>query len=173
MESSTASVIPSEGANFQMRQVLEIVTPSSADWDETELTCSAQGEALSDCVASARDAGRIVLLLHQRGGQKYVLGSVIVDETGVVHATAQREGPYAPSYSANWSVYINLTAEAADAFQAATEAAVGSQIAIIVEGRVVSSPTVAAPITSGNVVITGSFTKTQARSLASNLSGSG
>jgi preprotein translocase subunit SecD len=77
-----------------------------------------------------------------------------------------------------WSVYIDLTAEAAEAFQVATKAAVGSvdpqnQIAIIVEGRIVSSPTVAAPITSGNVVLTGSFTKTQARSLASNLSGSG
>ena len=173
MESSSASVAPSQRARLQMRQVIEIVAPSSADWDETKLTCSGQGEALSECVASARDVGSIVLLRHEQGGQKYVLGSVIVDETDVVHATAQREGPYAPSYSAYWSVYIDFTTEAADAFQAATEAAVGSEIAIIVEGHIVSSPTVAAPITSGNVVITGSFTKTQARSLASNLSGSG
>lgn len=154
-----------------MRQVLQIVPRSSADWDETKLTCSAKGQALSDCVASALDVGRIVLLRPEQGGQKYVLGSVIVDETGVLHATAQREGPYAPTYSAYWSVSIEFTAEAAESFQVATEAAVGSQIAIIVEGRIVSSPTVAAPITSGNVVITGSFTKTQARSLASNLSG--
>jgi hypothetical protein len=143
-----------------------------------EVDVFGQGEALSECVASARDVESIVLLRPVQGGQKYVLGSVIVDETGVVHATAQREGPYAPSYSAYWSVYVDLTAEAADAFQAATEAAVGSldpqnQIAIIVEGRILSSPTVAAPITSGNVVLTGSFTKTQARLLASNLSGSG
>jgi hypothetical protein len=178
MESSSASVAPPHHTGLQMRQVIEIVASSSADWDETKLTCSGQGEALSECVASARDVRRIVLLRPVQGGQKYVLGSVIVDETGVVHATAQREGPYAPSYSAYWSVYIDLTAEAAEAFQAATEAAVVSldpqnQIAIIVEGRIVSSPTVAAPITSGNVVLTASFTKTQARSLASSLSGSG
>jgi preprotein translocase subunit SecD len=177
-ESSSDSVAPSHHTGLQMRQVIEIVAPSSADWDETKLTCSGQGEALSECVASARDVESIVLLRPVQGGQKYVLGSVIVDETGVVHATAQREGPYAPSYSAYWSVYVDLTAEAADAFQAATEAAVGSldpqnQIAIIVEGRILSSPTVAAPITSGNVVLTGSFTETQARLLASNLSGSG
>ena len=174
MDSSSHSVAPSERTKLQMRQVIAIVAPSSADWDETKLTCSGQDEALSECVASARDAGRIVLLLTEEGGKnKYVLGSVIVDETGVLHATAQREGPYAPSYSAYWSIYIELTAEAAESFQEATEAAVGSQIAIIVEGRIVSSPTVAAPITSGNVVLTGSFTKTQALSLASSLSGSG
>jgi preprotein translocase subunit SecD len=177
MESSSASVAPSQQTDLQMRQVLEIVQRSSADWDETKLTCSAQGEALSECVASARDVGRIVLLRPEQGGQKYVLGSVIVDETDVAHATAQRERPYATQFLSYWSVYIDLTAEAAEAFQVATEAAVGSldpqnQIAIIVEGRIVSSPTVAAPITSGNVVLTGSFTKTQARSLASNLSGS-
>jgi preprotein translocase subunit SecD len=173
MDSSSHSVAPSQRTKLQMRQVIAIVAPSSADWDETKLTCSGQDEALSECVASARDVGRIVLLRTEEGGNKYVLGSVIVDETGVLRATAQREEPYAPSYSAYWSVSIELTAEAAESFQVATEAAVGSQIAIILEGRIISSPTVAAPITSGNVVITGSFTKTQARSLASNLSGSG
>lgn len=105
-------------------------------------------------------------------------GPVIVDETDVVHAAVQREPPFATPLPRGWSIYINLTAEAAEAFQAATEAAVGSldpqnQIAIIVEGRIVSSPTVAAPIPNGNLVLTGSFTKTQARLLASNLSGSG
>jgi preprotein translocase subunit SecD len=177
-ESSSDSVAPSQRANLQMRQVMEIVPPSSADWDETKLTCSAQGEALSDCVASARDVGSIVLLRPEQGGKKYVLGPVIVDETDVVHATAQREPPFATRLPRGWSIYIDLTAEAAEAFQAATEAAVGSpdpqnQIAIIVEGRIVSSPTVAAPIPNGNIVLTGDFTKTQARLLASNLSGSG
>jgi preprotein translocase subunit SecD len=37
----------------------------------------------------------------------------------------------------------------------------------------VSSPTVAEPISNGSVVLTGSFTESQARLLASNLSGSG
>ena len=172
-ESSSDSVAPSEAANLQMRQVMAIVPTSSPDWDETKLTCSAQGEALSDCVAAARDVGGIVLLGPEKGDGKYVLGRVIVDETGVVHATAQREGQYAPSYSAYWSVYIDLSADAAEAFEAATEAAVGSQIAIIVGGRIVSSPIVMAPIPNGSVVLTGSFTESQARLLASNLSGSG
>lgn len=172
-ESSSDSIAPSQRANLQMRQVMEIVPPSSADWDETKVTCSAHGQALSDCVASARDVGSIVLLRPEQGGVKYVLGPVIVDETDVVHATAQREPPFATQLPRSWSIYIDLTAEAAGAFQAATEAAVGSQIAIIVEGRIVSSPTVMAPIPNGSVVLTGSFTESQARLLASNLSGSG
>jgi preprotein translocase subunit SecD len=104
---------------------------------------------------------------------KYVLGPVIVDETDVVLATAQREPPFATQLHRGWSISIDLTAEAAGAFQTATEAAVGSQIAIIVEGRIVSSPTVAEPISNGSIVLTGSFTESQARLLASNLSGSG
>jgi preprotein translocase subunit SecD len=177
-ESSSDSIAPSQRANLQMRQVMEIVPPSSAAWDETKVTCSAHGQALSDCVASAQDVGGIVLLGPEQGDGKYVLGPVIVDETGVVHATAQREGPYAPSYSAYWSVYIDLSADGAEAFELATEVAAGSgypqdQIAIIVDGRIVSSPTVMAPIPNGSVVLTGSFTESQARLLASNLSGSG
>jgi len=96
IEPSSASVAPSQHTGLQMRQVLEVVPRSSADWDETKLTCSGQGEALSECVASARDVGHIVLLRTEEGGNKYVLGSVIVDETGVLHATAQREGPMPP-----------------------------------------------------------------------------
>jgi preprotein translocase subunit SecD len=165
--SSSASVAPSQHTGLQMRQVLEIVPRSSADWDETKLTCSAQGEALSECVASARDVGRIVLLRHEQGGRRYVLGPVIVDETDVERATTQLEQQ--PDL---WSVSIELTAEAAEAFTAATQVAARSpgpqnEIAIILDGRIVSSPIVSGPIRSGKLVITGGFTDTVAKSLAS------
>ena len=153
---------------------MEIVFPSSADWDETKLTCSAQGEALSDCVASARDVGSIVLLRPEQGGKKYILGPVIVDETDVVDATAQQEQQQA---GLGWSVYVDLSADAAEAFEVATEVAAGSgypqdQIAIIVDGRIISSPTVIAPISSGDFVVTGKLTEKRAHSLASRLNGS-
>jgi hypothetical protein len=63
-----------------MRQVLEIVPRSSADWDETKLTCLGQGEALSDCVASARDAGR-----PSRRGHAALPLSGCVHYAGLVH----------------------------------------------------------------------------------------
>jgi preprotein translocase subunit SecD len=45
----------------------------------------------------------------------------------------------------------------------------GSRIAIVVDGRIVSAPTVQAPITSGNVVVTSGLTEREARSLATRL----
>jgi hypothetical protein len=116
-----------------MRQVIEILTPTSADWKKTRLTCSGQGDALNDCVASALDAVRMVLLRPEES-KKYVLGPVIVDETDVEQATAQLE----QQADLGWSISIELTADAAEAFQGATEEAARSldpqnEIAAIVD----------------------------------------
>jgi preprotein translocase subunit SecD len=46
---------------------------------------------------------------------------------------------------------------------------VGSRIAILVDGRIVSAPTVQTPITSGDVVVTSGLTERQATSLATRL----
>ena len=64
---------------------------------------------------------------------------------------------------------MNLTADGTAAFQTATETTVGSRIAIVVDGRIVSAPTVQAPITSGDVVVTSGLTEREARSLATRL----
>jgi preprotein translocase subunit SecD len=174
MESSSASVAPSQHANLQMRQVMEIVPRSSADWEETKLTCSAKGEALSDCVASKLGAGRIVLFRSDQGSMKYVLGPVIVSGTDVETATAQLE----QQPDLGWSILIELTPEAGEAFQVATEAAASSlspqnEIATVIDGRIVSSPVVLEPITGGRVVLIGRFTEMEANALASSLVGTG
>jgi preprotein translocase subunit SecD len=171
---SSGSVAPSQHANFQMRQVMKIVSPSSADWSKTRLTCSGLGEALSDCVASTLDAVRIVLLRPEQDGEKYVLGPVIVDGTDVERASAQLE----QQSDLGWSVSIELRAEAAEAFKAVTQVAARSpgpqnEIAIILDGRMVSSPIVSGPIPNGKLIITGGFTETEAKALASSLIGSG
>jgi preprotein translocase subunit SecD len=146
-----------------MRLVVEVVPRSAPAWDQTELTCADQGEALRDCAGAALDAPRIVLL--GPAGDKYVLGSGIVDANDVENAAAV---PDAPS-SSGWSVAVNLTADGTAAFETATEATVGSRIAIVVDGRIVSAPTVQAPITSGDVVVTSGLTEREARSLATRL----
>lgn len=106
---------------------------------------------------------RIVLL--GPAGDKYVLGPGIVDANDVENAAAQPEAPP----SAGWSVSVNLTADGTAALGTATESAVGSRIAIVVDGRIVSAPTVAAPITSGGVVVATGLTEREATSLASRL----
>jgi preprotein translocase subunit SecD len=153
----------SNGGAFQLRPVVEVVPRSAAAWDQTELTCADPGEGLPDCVEAALDARRIVLLGPTE--DKYVLGPRIVDAGDVEIAAAQPDAPP----SSGWSVWVNLTADGTAAFQTATESAVGSRIAIVVDGRIVSAPTVEATITSGDVVVTSGLTERDATALASRL----
>ena len=64
---------------------------------------------------------------------------------------------------------MNLTADGTAAFETATATTIGSRIAIVVDGRIVSAPTVQARITSGDVVVTSGLTEREATSLASRL----
>jgi preprotein translocase subunit SecD len=162
---SSDPVAPANGADLQLRPVIEIVPPSSAQWDDTKLTCAAPSEVVRDCVASNLDAPRIVLLRPGSSREKYVLGPMIVDEHDVERAVARQD----PEPGAGWTVSAELTAEGTAVFGTATEAAVGSKIAIIIDGRIVSSPVVAAPITSGDVVLASGLTERAATSLASKL----
>jgi preprotein translocase subunit SecD len=159
----SGSTTPSNGGALQLRPVVEVVRRSADAWDQTELTCADRGEGLRDCVGAAVDAPRIVLL--GPAGDKYVLGARIVDAGDVEIAGARRDAPP----SSGWSVSVNLTADGTAAFEAATETTIGSRIAIVVDGRIVSAPTVQAPITSGNVVVTSGLTEREATSLASRL----
>jgi preprotein translocase subunit SecD len=159
----SGSTAASNGAAFQLRPVVEVVPRSAAAWDQTELTCAERGQDLRDCVASAVVAPRIVLL--GPAGDKYVLGPRIVDASDVENAAADPDAPP----SSGWSVSVNLTADGTAALETATETTVGSKIAIVVDGRIVSAPTVEATITSGDVVVTSGLTEREATSLASRL----
>ena len=157
------STAVSNGGALQLRPVVEVVPRSAAAWDQTELTCADRGKGLRDCVAAALDAPRIVLLGPAR--DKYVLGARIVDASDVENAGAVPDAPP----GSGWSVSVNLTADGTAALETATETTVGSRIAIVVDGRIVSEPTVAAPITSGDVVVASGLTEREAASLASRL----
>jgi preprotein translocase subunit SecD len=159
----SGSTAVSNGGALQLRPVVEVVPRSAAAWDQTELTCADRGEGLRDCVGAALEAPRIVLL--GPAGDKYVLGPRIVDAGDVEIAAAQPDAPP----SSGWSVWVNLTADGTAAFQTATKNTVGSRIAIVAGGRIVSAPTVQAPITSGDVVVTSGLTEREARSLATRL----
>ena len=163
MPSPSGSTAASNGGAFQLRPVVEVVPRSAEAWDRKELTCADRGEGLRDCVAASLDVARIVLL--GPAGDKYVLGPRIVDASDVENAAAHPDAPP----SSGWSVSVNLTADGTAAFRTVTETTVGSRIAIVVEGRIVSAPTVQAPITSGDVVVTSGLTEREARSLATRL----
>ncbi len=64
-----------------------------------------------------------------------------------------------------WEVSFVLNSEGSDIFRAHTEANQGQQMAIVLDGEVISAPAIQAVI-SGSGVITGSFTEAEAQSLA-------
>ena len=165
MPSPSGSIALPDGADLQLRPVTEIVSRSSPDWDEMQMTCAGHGDGFRDCVASTLDAQRIVLVGPGTRGDKYVLGARIVDGNDVERAIAQPD----VQPGGGWIVYVDLTAEGTEAFETATEAAVGSEIAIIIDGRVVSAPVVAVPISSGDVVVASGLTQREAIALASRL----
>ena len=157
------STAVSNGGALQLRPVVEVVPRSADAWDRTELTCADRGEGLRDCVSGSLDVSRIVLL--GPAGDKYVLGPRIVDANDVENAAADPDAPP----SSGWSVSVNLTADGTVALETATETTIGSRIAIVVDGQILSAPTVQGRITSGDVVVASGLTEREARSLASRL----
>ncbi len=97
------------------------------------------------------------------------LGPPIVTSADVQAATAIQ----VPTRE-TWAVAVRLDPAGTTALANATARLVDApspqnQLAMLVYGRVVASPTVMAPITGGEVQITGNFTEDEAKSLANRL----
>ena len=162
---NTTPMTRRQSSVLQLRQVVRLLPRSSA----TESTCDVQDASLTGCLASTIEMDRVVFVSKDPSViGAYVLGPLILDAADVAQASAERG-------QAEWRVLVRLTAESAEAFEEATEAAAGSppprnQIAVIVGGEVVSSPTVVAPIENGTLVISGGFSERRAVSFAHSLS---
>jgi preprotein translocase subunit SecD len=77
-----------------------------------------------------------------------------------------------------WSISMRLTPTDKDLFgelsgraHTAGTASASSRIALVVDGVVLSAPTIAGPITGGEVQISGKFTQQQARQLVQRMTG--
>lgn len=66
-------------------------------------------------------------------------------------------------------VQVTFNSEGADLFEAITRANVGEQLAIFLDGEIVSQPVINEPIAGGIAVISGGFTADTARELVRNL----
>ncbi|GAA1664863.1 hypothetical protein GCM10009745_03290 [Kribbella yunnanensis] len=104
-------------------------------------------------------------------GTKYTLGKVELDGTHVtdVQASADTQGT-------GWLVTLTLDSAGTKTFATLTGQLVkakppANQLAIVVNDRVVSAPSVSAPITAGRVQISGNFTSKQAKQLVADITG--
>jgi SecDF, P1 head subdomain len=153
---------------LQVRPVESITTPDTAAYDGQEPTCGAG--AGSPCTeAQLLDPDGITL--DDGAGNRYVLGAPVVDGSDVASATAVDLG------DGTWGVQIALDPAGTTAFASATADVVNSmppsnQIAIVVGGSVVSAPVVQEQVGSGQVQISGGFSKQEAEDLGAALGGS-
>ncbi|HEX9124718.1 MAG TPA: protein translocase subunit SecD [Actinomycetota bacterium] len=156
-------------ARLEQREVLETLTASSPDYASTPVTCAtpAQQES-SDCSFSALK-DKSVVFLGQDGSTKYKLGPVEITGDAIKKATAVYNTGSQTQAATGWQIDFTLTSSGAKTFGDVTTRLVGKQLAIVVDDKVISAPTVQSAITNGSGVITGSFTKQRAQDLATQL----
>ena len=121
-----------------------------------------------------------IVSCSQDGSTKYLLDVAKVEGTDISGAAAGLPTS-GNSIGTQWQVNLNLNSHGAAAWGDLTTkmysqygnngnpTSVRDQLAIVLDGVVISAPTVQGAMTTGSVQITGSFTQTQATDLANNL----
>ncbi|GEP44890.1 SecDF P1 head subdomain-containing protein [Brevifollis gellanilyticus] len=66
-----------------------------------------------------------------------------------------------------WIVLLILTEDGTEKFRQATSCLIGKQLAIILNGRLVSAPVLRAPIEDGNIIISGNLDKYELMTMTS------
>ncbi len=103
-------------------------------------------------------------------GQKYLLSPALIEGTEISSATANAPG--STQGSVQWSVGIQLKSHGADVQRRLSQAMAGDQsktFAIVLDGQVISAPYFESVIADGTSQITGNFSETEAKSLATSL----
>jgi preprotein translocase subunit SecD len=147
-------------ARLEFREVLETIPPGSEQYEETEVT---PGSPENEEVVFP-DANRT----QGQDPTLYRLSDVLMTGDSITEARAAFSDPVstAPGDTPGWRVNFELNSEGGDRFAEITEELTDRQLAIVLDRRVESAPTVNDPITGGSGVITGDFTEAEARDLA-------
>lgn len=106
------------------------------------------------------------LITCDADGIAYLLTPAAIEGTELSDASAA-----IPQGQVQWSVQLSFDGSGTSTFGKITSALAGTgdQFAIVLDGQVLSPPTVEGAILDGNAQITGSFTQSEAQSLATSL----
>ncbi|MFD2794704.1 protein translocase subunit SecD [Promicromonospora vindobonensis] len=118
---------------------------------------------------------RVLVTCDQTGAAKYILGPVEVDGTDLTSAASGLVPGANGTVSNEWGVTLDFNSEGTTKFRETTERLTPlepprNQFAIVLDGLIVSAPSSNVPITNGQAVISGSFTRDSAATLANQLS---
>ncbi|MEV4507322.1 protein translocase subunit SecD [Streptomyces klenkii] len=152
-------------------------TPSPADVAALQkqldaLDCTTpEGRAKANEAASSAKTTDVIVACKKDGSAKEILGPVSVEGTNVTGANAVFDS----QQGRGWLVQLKFDSTGSKKFaavtgQLASKQAPQNQFAIVLDGEVVSDPSVSTSITGGQAEISGGFTQATAQDLANVLS---
>ena len=157
-------------ARLEERQVTGTIAPGDPQYESTPATCATVAErSQPKCSFEALQDQPVTYL--GEGNVKYQLGPVEITGDAIRKATPIFQSATQDNVSAQpgWQVQFELTSDGAGEFGDVTTRLVGQQLAIILDQRVISAPTIESAITNGSGVITGDFTEQEVKDLATTL----
>lgn len=147
----------------------EVVTAKTTRQSPVEAERQKALEAF-DCTAAdplvGNDDKALPLVTCDDGEYKYDLGPVFLDGDRIANASAM-PNPNGTGHV----IMLEFDPVGAQTFGQFTTDNVGSGVAILINGRVLSAPTIQSPILGGVTEISGQFTKDEAEQLAKQLNG--
>ncbi|MGI5505779.1 SecDF P1 head subdomain-containing protein [Lentzea sp. CA-135723] len=160
---------PSSGYQVPQKDAADpAVQAAKSKRQSTDDAVRKEALAALDCAAPdplvGHDDAAAPLVTCDAGENRYDLGPVALDGERIAKATS--------SFSPNGSghvITIEFDAEGARTWGDFTTANVQKQVAILINGRVLSAPTIQSPITGGSTEISGRFTAAEAKQLAEQL----
>ncbi|MET2012688.1 protein translocase subunit SecD [Microbacterium chocolatum] len=155
-----------------------VATPTASPTNGSDLawiTPALEAEFLAyDCADPENDpaqapADEPLITCDPTGTQKYILGPVELDGSAIDDATFGLQ-----STNGQWAVNLRLDSEGTETFAAISQRLYGAtpplnQFAFVLDGSVLSAPSMNAIIVGGDPSITGSFTQESAQVLADQL----
>lgn len=151
---------------------------SDPNWVTQELAADFENHTCSREVSmeerAAADPAEPLIACDPDSGMKYLLGPVDVPGTHIDDADFGMEQTGQGISTGGWAVNLSFDAEGREEFADSStrlNALEGerNQFAIMLDGQVISAPSMNAPITDGNAQITGNFTEEEARNLSEQL----
>jgi preprotein translocase subunit SecD len=165
--SPPATPAPAAGAAATAADPAVAAAIDAARATRQSMDASVQAQALQalDCAATDPlrgydDPTLPLVSCNQDGTEKYVLGPSFLEGTQISTAQAAQN-----SQGAGWVIDVTFKSDGAAIWGDYTSKNVGKNVAFVLDGEVVSAPTIQGPI-FGTTQITGQFSQAEAQNLA-------
>ncbi|GAA1184715.1 protein translocase subunit SecD [Ornithinimicrobium humiphilum] len=142
---------------------------------QEEFVASECGDELAD-KASKAPSNQPLVVCNAEGTEKYILGPAEISGAALDDATASMEQVSGGAVTGRWQVVLTFDDEGGQKFAEVTTRLMGyeqnsaqNRFAMVLDGIVISAPTVNSVIPNGVATITGDFTVEEAQTLANQL----